>query len=698
MKKMICFASALLILFSVCSTTVLAESTNYNMNAPYYSYTYDSEKEPIQTPAPYTVSQVLQGSDMGVANFTRLSDVFYDKETERVFLTDAGANAITVLGEGYRVIKELTTFDNQGRLDSFSEPSSVCVRNGKLYVADTGNGRILRFDADTFTLQQELKQPEVKALGEGYVYKPSRLAIDLAGRIYVIATDINDGILLLDTDGAFIRFVAAPDVETNLWTKFLKLFMTKAQKENLEKAVPTEYSSIVMDNRGFLYLTSSDAEVHPITKLNSQGTDILKYEDEEYPNGDASHSLKTSVPLKSTFVDIAVRDDDIYAAIDTKMGRIFMYDQEGSLLYAFGGTGTQEGTFYSPSAIEMFENKLLVADSFYGTLTIFTRTEFGTAVDNAINDMLVGEYESAEKYWIDVTRMCPNYDAANVNLARVDIQNLRYNEALKRLEGTSELSYYSKAYEGVREQFLSDNFTLIVGVLVVVVLALIIRYFLKKRFSLKEKLQKYKLIREIQYSNYTMFHPFDGFWDLKHEKRGSLAAANILVVMFVIVYALRVQFSGYIFTGVPASEVNTLYEIVKMVLPLGLWVVSNWCFTSLMDGEGTMKDIYIATAYALRPYIVTGIPMLLLSHCLSEDEAFIYTTLNSIVMIWMLAIIFFAMLVTHDYSLSRAIIVTILTLVGMCLMLFIALTFTNIIQKIYDFGMDLYQEFIYRKY
>ena len=227
---------------------------------------------------------------------------------------------------------------------------------------------------------------------------------------------------------------------------------------------------------------------------------------------------------------------------------------------------------------------------------------------------------------------------------------------------------------------------------------MIAKRFLQKRFSLKEKIEKYKIVQEIKYANYTMFHPFDGYWDLKHEKRGSLAAANALTLMFVVTYALRVQFSGYIFTGVLPSEVNTIYEIIKMILPLALWVVANWCFTSLMEGEGTMKDIYIATAYSLRPYIVTAIPMWLISHCLSADEAFIYTTLNSIIMIWMLGLIFFSMIVTHDYSLSKGIVVALLTLVGICLMLFIALTFSNIIQKIYDFGMDLYTEFIYRTY
>ena len=193
-----------------------------------------------------------------------------------------------------------------------------------------------------------------------------------------------------------------------------------------------------------------------------------------------------------------------------------------------------------------------------------------------------------------------------------------------------------------------------------------------------------------------MFHPFDGFWDLKREKRGSFRAANILMILFALLYGLRAQFSGYIFTGALPSQINAIFETGKVFIPLFLWIVSNWCFTTLMDGEGSMKDIYTATAYSLKPYIITAVPLWLLSLCLTEEEAFIYTSLSTIVTVWTLALIFFSMMVTHDYTLSKGIITAVLTLVGICLILFIALTFTNIIQKIYDFGFDIYSEMNYR--
>lgn len=694
MKRVLAFLCLFILLFSF---TVSAESSNYNINTPYYSYTYDSSNTPVITPAPYTVENVFYGHDFGIDDFTTLSDVYFDREEENIYFTDSGTNRIIVSDKNYKLIHKIDSFTNNGQNDELKSPSSVSVRNGILYVADTGNQRILCFDNKNFDFIKELKKPEISVLSEDYTYSPAHIAVDMAGRIYVIASGINEGVLLLDKDGSFVHFAAAPDVVPSLWTKFLKMFMTKAQKENLEKAVPTEYNSILIDDEGFLYLTSSDSTVNPITKLNSQGKDVLKYDD-IYPNGDMRYYFKNSSKATSTFVDIALNDDEIYAALDTENCRVFLYDQEGNLLYCFGSKGIQNGTFYSPSSIEMFGDTLIVTDSFYGSISVFRQTEFGKSVNSAINYMLDGDYENSDSYWNEVLKYCPNYDFAYINLARADIQNKKYGEALKKLVGTVNIKYYSKAFKGMRESLFRNYFKpMLCGLgLVIAVIALLI--YLNKKYHWSEKAEKHSLIREYRYSNYCMFHPFDGFWDLKREKRGSFAAANLLMVAFIILYALRSQFTGYIFLGKRPEEVNTVFEIITIILPLMLWCVSNWCFTTLMDGEGTIKDIYIATSYALRPYIISAVPLLILSNCLSQDEAFIYSAFNSIIWIWTLALIFFGMMVTHDYSFSKALIALVLSLIGICLVMFIGLVFTDTLQQIYDFGADVYREFAYRLY
>lgn len=696
MKKKIKFIVAALLLM-VMGTQMTATAAD-DVNMPFYSYTYEETyTEAVAVPAPYMVEKSIGGADLGIGAFNSISDVFYDESGEKLYLTDSGNHRIVILKKDYTVERILDIFQNNGQADNFKNPSAVYIKNGLLYVSDTDHQRILAFDKTSLELKKVINQPEIKLLGE-YTFLPKSFAVDLAGRIYVIAQNINEGIVQLNQDGVFERFVGAPKVTLTMADRMWRMIMTEKQREGLDKAVPTEYNAICLDNDGFLYLTTQDSTIPPISKLNCQGNNVLNVSTDVSPSGDNTYYTGVGSSKVSSFVDIAVRSDGIYAALDSSKGRIFVYDQEGVLLYCFGANGSQKGTIQSGSAIEIFGENILVTDRQGGSLTVYTETKFGNTVDKAVTLMLEGKYTESEEYWNEVLKQCPNYDYAYLSMARTRIQEKDYDEALAMLKGTSGYSYYTKAFEGMRKSVIADNFALIFIGIFVLILAFIVFQKLWKRYRVSERLGEFPIVQELRFSNHVMFHPFDGFWDLKHEKRGSLRAANVLTVLFILVYGLRAQWSGYIFCKALPEDINVIFEVATMVLPLALWIVANWCFTSLMSGEGTMKDIYIATAYALKPYIITAIPMLILSHFLSGNEAFIYNTIEGIIMVWMLGLIFFGMIVTHDYSLSKGILVAILTLVGICLILFLALLCINIVQDISSFANDIYQEIIYRMY
>lgn len=692
MKKLLCIFLALLILSA--PLTVSAANGDYNYNLPYYSYTYDSNNRPVVTPSPYSVAHNITGAELGISEFSGINDLFYSDETNLIYITDQGNSRVVVINKHYELVRVIDSFDNDGTVDTFLNPSAAYVKNGLLYISDTDNMRIVCFDATTYEFVKIYDAPKIPILGDDYLYYPTKIGIDLAGRIYVIGKNVNQGIILLDQNGEFAKLAGAPDVSPSLLDMFWRLFMTDEQKEQLEKPVPTEYNSIHLDQDGFIYVTTQSEKVNPISKLNSQGKNVLKYQGTNAPDGDTGYNWK----IQSIIVDVAVREDGIYAALDTTMNRVFVYDQEGSLLYAFGGGGSQEGTFYNPSSIEMYDDIIMVSDRTYNSITVFQQSEFGESVDKAVTYMIDGDYPNANAYWHKILTLCPSYDAAYIYLARVDIQNKDFDAAIEKLIGTGKTDYYSKAFKGAREDFIRNNFTwLFIGVIVLIVLFVVGKKLLKK-YKVSEKINSYKIMRELNYSAYVSFHPFDGFWDIKREKKGSIQAANVLFVLFILTYALRAQYSGYLFIGKLATEVNVFLEVATMVGPILLWVVSNWCFTTLMEGEGNMKDIYIATMYALRPYIITAIPMFLLSHCLSLDEAFIYTAFDTIITIWMLGLMFFGMLTTHDYTLGKGFITAVLTIVGIILIIFLALVFTNVISDIVSLVSDMIKEISYRTY
>lgn len=202
--------------------------------------------------------------------------------------------------------------------------------------------------------------------------------------------------------------------------------------------------------------------------------------------------------------------------------------------------------------------------------------------------------------------------------------------------------------------------------------------------------------QELKFSLHVITHPFNGFWDLKHEKKGSIRMMWTLLIATFAVQILGKQLTGYLFNNGDPLKLNILAELAQFALLFLLWCTANWCLTSLMDGEGSYKDICMATAYALVPYIVLQIPAILLSNILSGREEAVYSLLISLSYLWTGFLLFFGMMVTHQYTLLKSIITAILTLLGMAVIIFIGLLFMNLLNQMVGFFTNLYQEVSFR--
>ena len=198
---------------------------------------------------------------------------------------------------------------------------------------------------------------------------------------------------------------------------------------------------------------------------------------------------------------------------------------------------------------------------------------------------------------------------------------------------------------------------------------------------------------EFKYGFYVMTHPFDGFWDLKHEHRGSFRAATANVILMIIVMILSRQVTAFYFNTNDPMTFNPVAEIGNAFLPFILWVVSNWCFTTLMDGEGTMRDVYIASGYALLPYSLMNVIAIIASYFLTEETASLYHLLVAIGVIWLGAMLFFGMMVTHQYEFGKGVVTAVLTIGGVLVMIYLGLLFCRVIGNITSFISSLIYEF-----
>ena len=202
--------------------------------------------------------------------------------------------------------------------------------------------------------------------------------------------------------------------------------------------------------------------------------------------------------------------------------------------------------------------------------------------------------------------------------------------------------------------------------------------------------------KELRYAFYVIVHPFDGFWDLKHEKRGGLKAAMTILAAVVITFVFTRRYTGFIFNQNNLNKMNNLTDILGVLLVFLLWAVSNWSLTTLMDGKGTFKDIVIFSAYALLPYVIIGLPMLLCSWMFSLDEASIYQTFITISYVWSGFLLLIGTMVTHDHTLGKTVLTVVGIFIAMALIVFLALLLSSIVQDMISLVLAIYKEINFR--
>lgn len=227
--------------------------------------------------------------------------------------------------------------------------------------------------------------------------------------------------------------------------------------------------------------------------------------------------------------------------------------------------------------------------------------------------------------------------------------------------------------------------------------------FMKVLLFIWAKLKQFGLavwdgLKHIPYCCYCLSHPFEGFFRMKEDKRKQSVAAAIILYAFLVFSAIaKQQLTSYMFANV---EVQLTLDVLKMtistILPYMLWVVSSWCFTSLMDGEGNLKDIFCATAVAAIPVIAVNIVLIPLSYLMTSDESNLYDFISALGTILMLAYMFLSMMSTQQYSVLKAIGTAILTVVGMAVIAFVVILFFYLIQQVWGFISSVFSEISYR--
>lgn len=204
------------------------------------------------------------------------------------------------------------------------------------------------------------------------------------------------------------------------------------------------------------------------------------------------------------------------------------------------------------------------------------------------------------------------------------------------------------------------------------------------------------LINSLKYSLHIIFHPFDGFWDMKYEKKGSIKAAVTLVLLLITARIFKRQATGFIFNDNDIKSLNIMYEFRFVILSMLLWCIANWCLTTLMDGEGSFKDIFMATSYAFTPMVVIYFPLTLASNFLLMEEKEFFTFFEGLALVWFCWLLWIGIMTVHHYSVKKTVITIFLTLVAMGVIIFLGLITLQLFERVSEFVLTACKEILYR--
>lgn len=697
--RVVLIAMAAIMLLSVFSTGVLASDSK--AENPDYSYNYNVYGESIPAPAFFQQSAVWSPGIKNATDIFFLDDQLYimDGLNGRIIVLDAETGALE---------KEIKPNALDGKTYSLEDAQGIFVTDKKeIYITLFIQKLILRID-ENGNILQVIEEPESSIIAEDFAYNPKRVAVTDVGLVYAVAEGSYQGIVQFDDTGAFKSFFGSnkvtPTLETIVGLFWRKIF-SDAQRDRLQKSLPTDYSSIDLGPDGFLYSATAKAtdSKNELKKHSPAGSNILRCKDESdvAPGvmlgignyGDLETDVQSASTIDTRFTDIAVDQNLNIYGLDTQRGRVFVYDQESNLLGIVGAVGTQEATFRKPISIDVYKDRLYVLDNELNYIFVFALTKYGTQVMQAVDYYTQGLFSDAEPYWLEVRKQNSNLPLCSSGLGRAALEKGEYTKAMQYFKEAKERDGYNDAFMALRNDFLHRYFVLI---FLIIAIGLIVLFLLLYRASKKGSYDPHAKQRKKLSPFSVIFHPSAGFDAMKDEKMGSLLYSFIILLALFLVRIIGIQYTGFVFNSYAENSVNVGVEFIQLAALFAAWVCCNWAVGTLIDSEGRVLEIFNASAYALTPYIVCQALSILLSNILTMREGAFVTGVSNLGLYLTIIYMLVAIGKTNRFGIAKTIISVLLTLVGIVFILFLFIMFFSLMGQLVSFIQNIYGEIQFR--
>lgn len=591
-------------------------------NATAYTYVMLADDSWMRTQDAYLPDNVLLQSQ----GLYQPEDMFVKDAV--IYIADTGNRRIVVLDQS---TGEAVSFGQ----DVLSSPSGVYVtEEGKIYVADKGLMQVLVFDSQ-YQLVRTYDRPSEATFGTQTQYIPNKIAVGPEGLMYVVSSGSYDGIVQMDAEGKFLGYFGYNNNPTTLSDWLIDRFFTDEQKQNLLNKTPYTFRNLVMDSDHLIYTVTMGAKEDAVKKHDVGGNNLLQDMHDE-----------------ANFVDLCIGAyDQIYAVTET--GLIYEYDSEGNLLFSLGGLAASRemvGLFTKVSAIDCDENgNLYVLDQERGLLHTFSATSFADSVHLALDAYNAGRYTESEQTWESIRKISGNCQMVENGLGNCAFQRHDYESAAYYYQQAENRKGYSDSYWEIRNDQLSALLPwILAAVLVIVILVFIYHHWIEDKIPYRkpgryaENLGMiFKAIR----------HPIDTFESIRWANKGDCLTATIVYLLWYVVFVCNYVLRGFVVSTANTQNTSIIFVSLIFLVPVALFLGCNFLVGEINDSKARFRDLYIGAAYCGAPFIVFIPFVILISHVVTLNESRLLTLASVAIYLWCFILLIIFLKEVHMYLL-----------------------------------------------
>ena len=201
---------------------------------------------------------------------------------------------------------------------------------------------------------------------------------------------------------------------------------------------------------------------------------------------------------------------------------------------------------------------------------------------------------------------------------------------------------------------------------------------------------------KLHYWGHSLLHPFDGFFEIRFRNQGSMLIATVLLVAYAILRCLSFQYTGFPMNLNNIDEMDALSLFISTISVVVLGAVSNWTITTLFNGKGKLKDIYIVICYSLTVLIIGDAIVTFASNFVTMEEVMILTAIQMMCYAYFVFLLFAGLGTVHEYSFAGNLLSMIMTVVAAAVILFIGVLIFTMLERMFSFVTSVTDELMRR--